>query len=283
MIKKTAAFIIFVIYSIASYPENMKITWLESSFEPFTITSGEYKGKGMVDQITGILQSELPQYTHERKIANPARIIHEISTGGNVCSVAFIKTEDRMKIMYFSKHPTVFGMPHCVTVLKSKISRFNNGNTVSLEKLMMNNKLKLGIVKGRSYGRRIDRLLKNNKKNNNIYIRHGSDLYEGLFKMLKYGRVDYVLGYPAEAFFLAKKLGIDSEIVNIGIQESDQYSYGYFVVPKNNWGEQLIKEIDLILGSKRKENNYIEAMEYWLDPNSKSTFRRAYYNDFLKK
>ncbi len=281
MFKKSLIVFFAVFFSAAGFCEENKITWLESSFPPFTIHNGKYKNQGVVDKIILILQSELKEYNHEKVIGNPERISNELNKGNHVCSVAFIKTNERQKYMYFSSSPTVFGISHVITVLKKNRKKFRYNKELSLKKIIKNRKFCLGIAKGRSYGSAIDYMIKKNMKHGNIYVRHGSDIYEGLMKMLNYGRVDYIIGFPAEMFFIARKLGLEDRMINIPLAESGNIMYGYLVVPKTPWGKKLILRVNEILREKRPKKEYREALEFWVDKNMLKYFKAAYNNQFL--
>ncbi|MCP4366583.1 MAG: hypothetical protein GY797_00490 [Deltaproteobacteria bacterium] len=59
----------------------------------------------------------------------------------------------------------------------------------------------------------IDPLLEKLKGQKHIYLRKGKELYEGLLKVLRSDRLDYIPGYPVETFYLGKMLGIENKVM----------------------------------------------------------------------
>jgi uncharacterized protein (TIGR02285 family) len=183
--------------------------------------------------------------------------------------------------MQFSNTPAIIMPPHGITVKRSKLPLFDNKKVVSLEELLKNDKLRLGIAEGRSYGKDLDALLKKHEGQKHVYARAGKELYKGLFQMLMADRIDYLLGYPMEAMYFAGEFGVSNQIVNIALKESDEYRLTYVGCSKTEWGKQVIDRIDEILKKERTTDQYRAFHERWLDENSLEVFREAYSDIFL--
>lgn len=253
--------------------------WLDIEFPPFYIHQGPYEGNGIGDRIIDLLIENLPDLEHQRRTASPARIAKELADGNPACSVAFIRTPEREATMVFST-ADLFLPPNGITVRRADLERFGGGQPVSFAKLLADPTLRLGAAEGRSYGAPIDRLL-DPARGPHVYRRLGEDIYRSLVQMLVRGRLDYVLGYPYEARYVAEELGIADQIVSVPLVENEGYTLAHVVCPRTPWGHKMIARIDRILARERTTDRYRDFVERWLDPAYLPDYREAYARDFL--
>lgn len=259
-----------------------KMIWLQQDAVPYFITSGKYKGQGLFELVQKIIQQKMPEYEHEGATLPQKRLFREFKTNKKVCAVAVVRTPEREKYMYFTV-PTFFLVPHRITILKENWKLFNKRKEVSLDKLLEDTSLTLGITAGRSYGNVIDPILIKYKGQQNILMRHGS-LYEDLFRMLLLGRVSYIIGYPTEMIYYTKKFKVGDKVMNLAIGENEDYIFGVAGLPKNKWGKETAEKINAIILKERETSVYRNAMESWQDIGVDDiTFRKDYDNIFLKK
>jgi len=257
------------------------ITWLDFEFPPFYVHAGPDEGNGMGDYVVERLIAGLPDLHHRRQTASPTRILHEVSAGRRVCSAAYIRTPERERVMTFSI-PDLLLPPNGITVRREALARFGpSGTAVSLATLLGDESLRLGVAAGRSYGAGIDAALAAVEGQPQVYVRQGEDLYESLVQMLVRGRLDYVLGYPYEARYVARTLGLGDAIVNLPLVEAPDYTFAHVVCPKNDWGRALVGRIDAVLRRERPTDAYRAAIERWLDPDMLVAFRKAYADQIV--
>jgi uncharacterized protein (TIGR02285 family) len=234
----------------------------------------------MGDRIVELLIAGMPDLVHDRQTASPTRILRELELGRQVCSVAYLKTPERERVMTFSI-PDLILPPNGVTVRRDSLSRFGGGGAVSLATLLGDPSLRLGIADGRSYGDAIDPLLQARRGAPNLHVRQGEDLYPSLVQMLVRGRLDYVLGYPYEARYVASRFALGETIVNLPLVEAREHTFAYVVCPKTDWGRALIARVDALLRRERPSERYRGFIERWLDPAMLDAFRAVYRDTFL--
>ncbi len=258
-----------------------KMIWLQQDAEPYFISSGKYKGQGLFELVQKIIQERLPEYEHETVTLPQKRLFREFKTNKKVCAVAVVRTPEREQYMHFTV-PTVFLVPHRMTILRDNRGLFSNRNAVFLDILLEDASLALGITAGRSYGNVIDALLSKHQGQPNIHIRHGT-LYTDLFEMLLLGRIHYIIGYPTESMFSARTFGVEDKVMSLIIEENKAYIFGVAGLPKNEWGAEMVKKINAILLEERQTSAYRNAMESWqgISPDD-MTYRKDYDNLFLK-
>ncbi|HXT22719.1 MAG TPA: TIGR02285 family protein, partial [Thermoanaerobaculia bacterium] len=259
-----------------------EITWLTMEFPPFYIHAGKDRGHGIADAVTHLLRRHLTGYTHREELAEPATIMTRIKAGDHVCSAAYLKTPERERVLEFSL-PDLILPPNGVTVKREAVARFTGGapRPVSLAALLANRNLRLAVAVGRSYGPPVDGLLERTKRSPNVYWRHGEDIYRSLFDMLIKGSVDYIIGYPYEAHYLAREYGTRAQVVTLPLVELPDYTLAHVVCPRTAWGRSLIAEINRALLVERPKPEYRQAIERWLDDDTQAEFRRQYQTTFL--
>ena len=257
-----------------------EITWLAMEFPPFYIAEGPERGRGIADVVTTRLQVHLPGYQHREEVAEPAAIMARMKAGDRVCSAAYIRTPEREKVLAYST-PDLILPPNGVTIRREALARFGSGAPVSLARLLEDRSLKVAVAVGRSYGPALDTLLEKHKTSSHVYWRRGDDIYRGLFEMLAKGSVDYVIGYPYEARYMARLSGLGDGIVSVPLTEAPEYTFAHVVCPRNEWGRRVIAAVDAALAVERPRAEYRQAIERWLDASLLDEFRRQYETRFV--
>ncbi len=260
------------------------ITWMEAVMPPYFIQEGQHTGKGYGDEITKIIQQNLPDYEHEVVVTNITRHIYKFKQNEQVCSVGLYKTPEREKIMYFSL-PSFLTLPPVIIIKKDRHAAFGNRSSVPLEAILNNNILMIGLVKDRSYGTTLDGILNRHKDQKNVVKFTGQELSLNLFKMLLIDRLDGLIGLPEEALYQAEQMGIRDQLMTLTIEENQNNYNGWMSAvgcTKNEWGKKIVTNINKVLLEQRPTEQYRAAYERWLDPNSIQNYRKVYSEVFLK-
>lgn len=274
-----ASALLFASIAPASAQDPREITWLAMEFPPFFVQEGDQAGNGIADQVTRVLREHMTGWRHREEVANTARIVVSLRAGEQVCSAAYIRTPQREEFMEFSI-PDLLLPPNGITIRRKDLEKFGGGGPVSLASLLENPSLRLGIAQGRSYGEEIDAILRRHKQDRYVYSRLGEDIYESLFDMLIRDGVDYILGYPYEAAFHARKRGREDEIMSLPVRENPEMILAHVVCPRNEWGRTTIAAIDEVLREVRPTPEYRGFVERWLGPELRDSYREAYEAEF---
>ena len=135
-----------------------EITWYTRSWHDYQYEeNGELKGWGM--DIQRMIQRELPQYQHRNLIMTPARRVAEFKSMKNFCAIGLFKNPERVEYMHF-------GLPDIMTfhlrlfMRREMFEKLGRPKRLSLQTLLENDHGVLAIIKGRSYGRILDNILK---------------------------------------------------------------------------------------------------------------------------
>lgn len=260
------------------------VTWMEASMPPYFIKDGPNQGQGYGDEITRIIQANLPQYSHEQITTNISRHFYKFKQEEKVCSAGLYRTPEREEFMYFSI-PSFLTLPAVLIVKKENLAAFDHRTSVPLDQILRNQRLMIGLSKDRSFGTTLDAILNRAKGQKNIVEISGSELSDNLFKMLMIGRLDGLIGLPEEELYLAEQMGIRDQLVTVLIEENQQGYEGWYSsvgCSKTDWGKKVITDINRVLLAQRPSQAYRSAYERWLDPNSSHYYRRIYRQVFLK-
>jgi uncharacterized protein (TIGR02285 family) len=169
-------------------------------------------------------------------------------------------------------------------VKKSRLeTMFVDSMSVSLDDLLKNTQLILGVDKNSSYGPIINKLLNVHKGKNNILFRSGPDHYKGLIKMLKQERIDYMVGYPWEISYLANQMSMDEDFAFVDMKELENHQWITTNVgcTKNEWGRQVIERLNAVLLRIRPTDEYFFHLVKWLPEDIRQEIKSAYQNQVL--
>jgi len=235
------------------------IRWHQMDYPPLYILEGPDKGKGAADILQQMLIERLgPKYQHSSIVVNDARSRHESKKGINACFVGGVYNDPD----YYSSIPIAAVYPHMVVIKRGRKTQLTHQeNTISLDALLGNRKLTLGLQKDRSRGEVLDTLIQKYKGEDNIRT---SGLYSltSLLKMILHDRIDYTIDYAYWVQHTIKQNGLEDQFDFIEIQENQgTIMRGGVVCTKNEWGKGVIKKIDRILVDIRPLPEYRKIFE----------------------
>jgi len=259
------------------------ITWMEVSMPPFLFQEGPEKDQGYGNVVSAILRENLPEYDHFVMATNVTRHFHKFKQGEKVCGVGLYRTPEREAFMHFSL-PVLLTLPSVLITRKDKLADFGATSSIRLDAVLRNPNVVIGLSQDRSYGLQIDAILKRHEGRENLIHFGGQELSANYFKMLMLGRLDGLIGLPAEAMYHAEKMGLRDQVATLIIEENQQGYEGWLCAvgcPKNEWGRTVIDKIDKVLLEQRPTDRYRAAYERWLDANSLERYRAVYREVFL--
>lgn len=278
----------FLLTALAITPLLAKdsITWMEVSMPPYFIHDGPDKNQGYGDTISAILQENLPEYEHFEMVTNVTRHFHKFQQGEKVCSVGLYRTPEREAFMHFSI-PNFLTLPAVLIVSKETAATLGSPSSIRLDDILRDKQFIVGLSKDRSYGARIDAILKqySDSDRKNLITYAGQELSANYFKMLLLKRIDGLIALPDEAMYHAEKMGLRDRLTTLIIEENQEGFEGWLCsvgCSKNEWGRTVIDKIDTILREQRPTERYRGAYERWLDANSLERYRVVYRDVFLK-
>jgi len=250
-----------------------QIVWGKYNVPPYMIRSGEWAHQGIFDLTLNVLKDQLPQYQHVELGAPFPRINSEIKKGSHWCYNGTLKTTEREAYGYFSLPSSIF-LPLRIIVRRDRLSQFTGKQ--SLQGLLQNHQFVTSVMRDRSYSPTVDRLLAAYPPKENY-----SEQIEAI-GMLLAGRIDYMIELPLLAFDQARVMGRAGELVAIPMQEADEVVFNRVMCSKNEWGRQVVEQVNKVLIANRAKPYYRAIVEKWHDPESVAEIRKIYDSVFLK-
>ena len=93
--------------------------------------------------------------------------------------------------------------------------------------------------------------------------------------MLLKGRIEYLLGFPVEAQYLAQKVNRGDDIQFFPVAETEvEFTVGHVGCPDTKWGRTIIKEINNVLLDHRATPEFLEFYEDLLDDQTAKIYRQ---------
>ncbi|MDK1310670.1 transporter substrate-binding domain-containing protein [Pseudoalteromonas ardens] len=260
--------------------ENHAISWITLDFPPYYIYADRDEGEGRDEQVISLLHTQLSTLDYYHHSFPASRAIHELSHSPNgYCMISLYKTASRKKYITYTKHHSTVGLSPGLALRKETILKLGLDvlKPVSLVDLMLKHDLTLGIAQSRSYGEKLDKLIERLPRDQ-IVIRPGWDTLQSLTNMLVKKRVDLVLGYPSEHYYLSKRLGADN-LTQISLIGVPLIAKGYIGCTNNAWGKKAVALFDQALVNLVKTEAYKRIMLKWLPTHLKDKLNRHLINE----
>ncbi len=260
-------FLTFLLFFCLSSISNARtINWLAHDFAPYYILNGQYQHQGRDESIISLLEKQLPNISFNRMLIPSGKVIQELSnTSNNVCALSLYKNDYRKEHIYFTDESSTTGLSPSIAMHKKLAKALNiaESKEVSLLNLIQDKKLTLGVSMSRSYGQEIDTLI-NSTPNIDLVIRPTRDSLASLTYMLNLKRIDILLGYPSEHYYLAKSMHFEENLTQRPLTESPALSYGFIGCTKNEQGAKDIAILNEQLKVIKKTQAYNDLLMRWL-------------------
>lgn len=258
--------ILFVCVFLSTTCDARTIKWLTHDFAPYYILSGPDKSQGRDESIISLLEQQLPHINFERVIIPSGKVIQELANQqSNACALSLYKNKYREERVYFTHQSSTAGLSPSIA-MHQKLSAaldIQSSESVSLTHLLVKKQLTLGVSMNRSYGSEIDKII-NTTPNTNIVIRPTRDTLSTLTYMLNLERIDILLGYPSEHYYLAKTMGFTDNLTQRMLTEAPKISYGYIGCTKNEQGAEDIATLNQQLKMLKQTKEYKQILTRWL-------------------
>ncbi|WP_435035045.1 TIGR02285 family protein [Pseudomonas neuropathica] len=249
------------------------LTWLLRDLPPLTIFEGPKKGLGVIDHLMPMLIDGMPQYEHKLMRVNRARGIQMLHEASFTCDPSLIWSKERAQWIAYSI-PAFRAVSNGLVVRQKDrgvLEPFLVEGEIDLAALLANGKEKIGVVAERSYGERVDDLLRQAPQDA-LTPHYGNDALNSLLMMQRLGRLQVVLGYWPEIRYQAHLAQIaEDELLFYPIRGTGKYLSGYIGCSDTHQGRQAISEINQLLRTLPHDQlNQLYAD--WLDPAMRSDY-----------
>ncbi len=252
-----------------------KIVWPYICFKPVYICENNQLIGGSGFHILNLLWQQMPEYDHELVQMPVKRILESTKEGGHQLFYGMYKTPEREEYLQFSI-PCRISTPTFLVIRRADLSKFGDGEPLSLQQILEDEKLTFLYLQSVSFGKGIDELLTQYKNADNVLTEYDTtDMLSKSLKLLLTKRVDCMLSLDGTRYD-ARKLGIADQIAYLPITDQNHYDIGYIIAPKNDWGNAMINRVDTILRKEIPKEKFFQYFAPLVDEAMIPKLRQKY-------
>lgn len=256
------------------------ITWLSADFPPLAMFDKDAKDIGYMNLLLKQVQQALPQHRVQEEVLPWPRVLFIAKNGGAYCSAMAAQTPERESYLRFT---APYGYVYPVGLVtrakdQDQFKRFlNKGGEVRLRDLLEQNDLRAGVAGSRTYGTKIDEMLRplvQSHAGQVIQVSRDNST-KSLITMLQKKRFDYTLAYPGEAVYY------DSAVTKLHfypIAENNALIAGRFSCTKGPQTDQTFAELNNMATAFQEDSALAASYERWLPPYLIKPFRQRLAN-----
>jgi uncharacterized protein (TIGR02285 family) len=242
------------------------ITWVGTDFPPMAMSQGEHAHEGHADALYRHMQEALPKHVFHEEIVPWSRAMSMAQRGGAYCLISALQTPEREAFLRFTA-PYGYLYPIGVVIRASDEVRFSPylskvGNFMLGEALKQAG-IKMGVASSRSYGPKIDVLIKPlvSSGSKNIQQAYQDESSKYLLAMLAGNRFDYMLAFPSEVEFYG---GPSNEFRFYPIEGNSELLPGRFSCTQSPETDRVFTEVSKLAPTKTSRAVFMTAYERWL-------------------
>ena len=207
--------------------------------------------------------------------ARPRALVRQ---GETVCSLLHVRTPERLQWLYFTHlYPALASRQIHVIVRQDQLHRFasTDGQPLQLAELLQRQDLSGLLPRNRSFGPRIDQLLKAAGEQGPKTLALGRSTH--VLAMLKAGRMDYTLEYPGVVDEFQHSHPDGAELARLPLAEGRSTALATAACSRNPAGRQAIAAIDQVvrqLSAAQRESWLRQWRPEGLEPEDRQRLQR---------
>ena len=222
-------------------------------------------GHGEVDGFMRVLLARMPGQRHEFVEASTARYEAESRRGQTLCSTLHVRTPERLQWLYFSHlYPPLVSREIHVIVRRELLPQLAQGRPqdgrLVLADLLKRPELRLLLERDRAFGAQIDSLL---ALQTVPRLAVGAQLSTQLLDMLRAGRMDYTLEYPAVVKDHLARAGDPGALVALPVAEGLSTLLATVSCSRTPEGRRHIEAIDAAVRELAREPDREAWVREW--------------------
>lgn len=231
--------------------EQDSVHWLVVDSPPlFVVQDGTLTG-GAIGTLLLHLVAQVPQ-RHVIEVSNNNRGFNDIRQGKPRCAGGLVKNVLRESLIHFSL-PVLPFLPNGLvyaTANSALVERHHHDGQVNARALLMEPKLRIGLIAGRSNGELLDVLLNHTAMKSRLMAFTKTNDAEKLLHMVSLQRLDIAIVNPTEVGFMQKQGQLEENLHFLPLMAQSAEQYLYFGCTKGEWGAQQIARINPYLKNR---------------------------------
>jgi uncharacterized protein (TIGR02285 family) len=212
-----------------------------------------------------VLLARMPGYRHEFVEASTARYEALSRSGETLCSTLHVRTPARAGWLYFSHlYPPLVSREIHVIVRREALAQLSQGRPqdgrLVLAELLRRPDLRLLLARDRAFGPQIDKRLAQQVVPR---LAVGAQLSSQLLDMLRAGRMDYTLEYPAVVKEHLARVGDPDALVALPMAEGLSTPLATVSCSRTPTGRRHIEAIDAAVRALAREPDREAWVREW--------------------
>lgn len=256
------------------------IAWVGTDFPPMAMSQGEHAHEGHIDALYKHLKESLPQHDFHEEIVPWPRAMAMAQRGGAYCLISAFQTPERDAYLRFTA-PYGYLYPIGVVIRAKDQDRFKpflstEGN-FRLDAVLKQPGIGMGVASSRSYGPRIDGLIKPliHNRAKSIHQSYQDESTKFLLAMLGGKRFDYMLAYPSEVEYYG---GPSNAFRFYPIHGNSELLPGRFSCTRSPETDRVFADVAKLVPTKNARAVFMAAYERWLPKYLIKSYRQRLAN-----
>ncbi|WP_421902586.1 transporter substrate-binding domain-containing protein [Maridesulfovibrio sp.] len=263
---------------VAKAQADSEIYWPYFNIPPLSISHEDGRFTGIGPELGTLLQAQMPEYGHRIIAASPLKIFQSVREGRHWILTGVLKNPIREKSLYYSELPCRMTWTILAVLRKGDRKYLTSKDLFRAEAALRDPKYRFGYVKGIDYGD-LDSLVFNHVHSQALSF--SSNDFEKLMELLTLKRIDFFFAGPLIADFILKDSKFSEQIEIVSCLEVPiNPIYGYYAVPRTDWGRKVIAEIDSALESVIRSGEHKKLLQRWTPQQFREFFERDYKAGF---
>lgn len=277
----TSLCVLFILSCLLSMSASAKekIHWAKYEIKPLFLMQEENANTGMGDELLALIQRSLPQYEHQNYTTVMARILRDLQdTKTLTCSgmlprkLPADKVLSSLPVLQLPNHSLQFHHSRLAEIEQLIGQPFNK--PMSLEALITSKpEIKISITKHRSYGKKINHIIKQYPANFIVYPAQLNIVDH--IKLTEKRRVAFTLEYPFVSVY-AFQNDAQQPYRSTKLLESQEHLLAYILCTNTQVGRQVIADLNQFIKSNWLTSSYRRIAERWLPHSSIALYRLQY-------
>lgn len=264
----------FVVGFAVEVKAGNEVYWPFFNIPPLCKIHADGQFSGLGPEMASVLQSHLKAYDHHTIAASPLKIFQSVREGRKWVLSGLLKTKSREKNLYYSKLPSRLTWTVLAITRKGDDRYVDSQGVFRAGAALNDSAYGFGYIRGIDYGD-LNSLVFDHL--NNQTPAFSSNDFEKLMELLVLKRIDFFLAGPLIAYYISKDSNLADQIEIVPCLEvPPQPIYGYYAVPKNEWGRTMIAKIDAIMEQMIRTGTHKEILQRWVPPQFQDIFERDY-------
>ena len=266
-----------------------KLNWVKNDAPPFYITGaggqeGSTDEQGFGDRIQALIERALNNYQHETLRVPLSRLSSSWKAYNPLCFATMIH-EAPLSDDYLLSVPNAMYLPHGIITTNEfaeSLPILDDGS-VSLESIIREQKISMGHISGRTYGEKLDRMLRLYRHNIEINARAGSTETQGILTMLTEGRFDFIIDYEFVLNHYVDSAEQTEQLRFLPINETrGNFILGAVGCTNSEEGQKAIQSINKAMPGIVHSRPYRRAVAAWLVPVGDEAHYWIKFDDVLR-